>query len=63
MTSDLALIWASILFAVLWTAGMISWTGAETANVVILTMCGAIGGVCWYFFMRKFARWQADRRA
>jgi hypothetical protein len=62
MTSDLALIWASILFAVLWTAGMIS-CGAETANVVILTMCGAIGGVCWYFFMRKFARWQADRRA
>jgi hypothetical protein len=63
MNSNLSLTWTSILFAVLWTAGMIWSTGAETANVVILAICGAIGGVCWYLFMRKFVRWQAGREA
>ena len=46
---------ASILFAVLWVGGMIWWTGPEGANIVILSICGAIAGVAWYFLMRKCA--------
>ena len=62
MSSDIRLIWASILFAVLWTGGMIWWTGPQPANVVILAICGAIAGWLWYVFMRKFLRWQLGRR-
>ena len=61
MTSELRLTCASILFAVLWTGGMIWWTGPEPANVVILTICGAIAAALWYFFMRTFMRWQFGR--
>jgi hypothetical protein len=59
MNSEFPLKAASILFAVLWSAGMIWWTGHETANVVILAICGAIAGLLWYLVMRRFAKWQA----
>ena len=61
MNPEFRLTWASILFAVLWTGGMIWWTGPEPANVVILAICGAIAGWVWYVFMRKFTRWQLSR--
>ena len=56
------LILASVFFAVAWTLLMIWWTGYERANVVILAICGAAAGVCWYFAMRAFARRQAARK-
>ena len=62
MNSESRLTWAAILFAVLWTGGMIWWTGPEPANVLILAICGAIAAALWYFVMRKFMRWQFGRR-
>jgi hypothetical protein len=53
MNPELPLKIASLLFALLWTCGMIFWTGTETANIVILAVCGGIGGVLWYLCMRK----------
>jgi hypothetical protein len=53
MSSQRRLILASLLFAVLWTAGMIWWNSPmETARVVILMASGAIAGTLWYFVMR-----------
>ena len=52
MTPERTLVWASIGFAVLWTLGMIWWTGTQTANIVILSVAGAVAGVLWYFAMR-----------
>jgi hypothetical protein len=52
MTPQARLVWASILFAVLWTLGMIWWTGTQTANIVITSIGGVLVGVVWYFAMR-----------
>ena len=52
MTPHNSLVYASIAFAVLWTLGMIWWTGTETANIVILSIAGAIAGVLWFYGMR-----------
>ncbi len=43
----------SIAFAVLWTCGML-WSSGEIdrANVIILSICGALAGVGWYYAMR-----------
>lgn len=56
MTPERTLVLASIVFAVLWTLGMIWWTGTQTANIVILSIAGAIAGVLWYFGMRWWQR-------
>jgi hypothetical protein len=41
--------WSSVAFTVLWTAGMIWWSGDfAAANIIILTICGAIAGYLWY---------------
>jgi len=61
MSSQSRLVFASIMFAVLWGAAMILWTGNDTANVVILTICAAIAGALWYVAMRKFTNWQAGQ--
>jgi hypothetical protein len=52
MTPQTRLVLGSVVFAVLWTLGMIWWTGTETANIVILLISGAVAGVLWYFAMR-----------
>ena len=62
MNSNIRLVFASVFFAVAWTLWMIWWTGYDQANVVILGIIGIIAGVCWYFGMRAFARWQAGRK-
>ena len=53
---------ASIMFAILWTAGMVVWNGPTFAGVVILMFAGALAGTLWYFGMRwwmtKFAPMQ-----
>jgi len=34
--------WSAVVFAVLWTGGMIWWSGDyDRVNVVMLTICGA----------------------
>jgi hypothetical protein len=52
MTSQLRLILASTLFAVLWTAGMILWNGPTLAGAIIFTVAGALAGILWFFAMR-----------
>src|SRR5262245_26702392 len=52
MTPQRSLVLASIAFAVLWTLGMIWWTGTQIGNVISLTIAGAVAGVLWYFAMR-----------
>jgi hypothetical protein len=60
MSPQRRLIVASIVFAVLWTAGMIVWNAPGLAGAVILAFAGALAGTLWYFGMRwwlnKFAR-------
>jgi len=56
----------SVVFALIWTVGMIVWSGSfEPANIVILIVCGCLGGTLWYFGMRWFFRrfgYSLDRR-
>ncbi|MTV16277.1 MULTISPECIES: hypothetical protein [Bradyrhizobium] len=47
------LTFCSIAFAVLWTCGMLWSSGTiDLANVIILSACGALAGVAWYYAMR-----------
>ncbi|HEY1362811.1 MAG TPA: hypothetical protein VGF60_11260 [Xanthobacteraceae bacterium] len=56
MTAQSRLVLGSVTFAVLWTVGMIWWTGTEAANVVILSVSGVVAGIIWYFAMRWWIR-------
>jgi hypothetical protein len=56
------LVVASVLFAVLWTAGMVWWMGVGIASIVIFSIGGAIAGVLWYYAMRWWLRLQENRR-
>jgi hypothetical protein len=43
---------AAVAFSVFWIGGMLWWSGElHIANVVTLTVCGAIGGYLWYLAM------------
>jgi len=44
---------AAIAFSVFWIVGMIWWSGEyHPANIVILAVCGAVGGYLWHLAMR-----------
>ena len=44
---------SSALFTVLWTGAMLWWSGAYApANIIILSICGALAGYFWYRAMR-----------
>jgi hypothetical protein len=48
---------ASVLFAVLWTAGMLWWNAPlHIAETIILVVAGAVAGFLWYFVMRLFMK-------
>jgi hypothetical protein len=52
------LLYASLLFAVLWTTGMYWWNRPTgTAGIVSLLVAGAVTGVLWYWGMRLWMRW------
>jgi uncharacterized protein (DUF2062 family) len=54
---------SSLLFAVLWTAGMLWWNAPlDAAEAVIFIVAGAIAGVLWYYLMRKYTNWLQQRR-
>lgn len=61
MSPQTRLVMGSIVFAMLWILGMIWWTGWEIANVVVLSICGVVGGVLWYFAMRWWQNRQLSR--
>ena len=49
----------AVVFAVLWTLWMLSWSGSfDRVNAVMLSICGAAVGYAWYLAMR----WQFRRR-
>jgi hypothetical protein len=58
MSPSTPLKWGAVAFAVLWTFWMLWWSGSlDRANVIILTICGAVAGYLWYLAMRwLFAR-------
>jgi hypothetical protein len=48
----------AVIFAILWTAWTVCWSGSDDgANVIILSLCGAAVGYGWYDGMR----WQFRR--
>ena len=54
MNPDTSLKFCSAGFAVLWTAGMLVWNGTlQLHEILLLAVCGAIGGFCWYRVMRR----------
>jgi glycopeptide antibiotics resistance protein len=56
---NMALTMGAVVFAVLWTAWMVLWSGSyDIANVIILAVCGIAVGYFWYRAMR----WQFRRR-
>ena len=53
MSPSTPLKWGAVAFAVLWTFWMLWWSGSlDRANVIILTICGAVAGYLWYLAMR-----------
>ena len=62
MSPQRRLVLASVIFAVLWTLGMIWWTGVEIPNVSGFSISGAVAGVLWYFAMRWWMHWAEKRR-
>jgi hypothetical protein len=61
MSPQTRLVLGSVAFAVIWTLGMIWWTGWEAANIVVLSICGVVAGVLWYFAMRWWENRQLSR--
>jgi hypothetical protein len=54
---------SSLLFAVLWIAGMMWWNAPlATAEIVMLVVAGAIAGVLWHYFMGKYMNWMQKSR-
>ena len=44
---------SSVLFTVLWTGGMLWWSGSfDRVNIIMLAICGAAAGYLWYRAMR-----------
>jgi hypothetical protein len=47
----------SVLLAVFWTTAMVWWLGhSDPVRILLMTIGGALVGVCWYFSMRWFSR-------
>ena len=63
MTPQRSLALGSVVFAVLWTLGMIWSTGTDVVNVVILSLTGTAVGILWYFGMRWWMRMMDRRKA
>jgi len=46
---------SAIFFTVFWIGGMLWWSGEyHPANIIILAVCGIVGGYLWYLAMRRF---------
>jgi hypothetical protein len=44
---------AAIFFTVFWIGGMLWWSGEyHPAYIILLAVCGTIGGYLWYLAMR-----------
>jgi hypothetical protein len=64
MSEQRRLVFASLLFAVLWAAGMLWWESPlDTAEAIIIVIAGAVAGIFWYAAMRWWMRWMMRHRA
>ena len=53
---------SSLIFAVLWTATMWWWNRPfDTAQIVILVICGVLCGLGWHFGYGRWFRWYFRR--
>jgi hypothetical protein len=44
---------AAVFFAIFWVGSMLWWSGEyHPAYIILLAVCGAIGGYLWYLAMR-----------
>ena len=44
---------AAVFFTIFWIAGMLWWSGEyHPAYIILLAVCGSIGGYLWYLAMR-----------
>ena len=45
--------WAAVAFTIFWIGGMLWWSGEyHPAYIILLVVCGTIGGYLWYLAMR-----------
>jgi hypothetical protein len=57
------IILSAVGYAVLWTVFMIAWTAAHDATAIgLLTLCGLVNGLIWYWLFYKGTRWVLGRR-
>ncbi len=44
---------SAVAFTIFWIGGMLWWSGEfNPANIIILSICGTLGGYLWYRAMR-----------
>ncbi len=44
---------AAVAFSIFWIGGMQCWSGElRPINIIILAVCGAVGGYLWYLAMQ-----------
>jgi len=57
------IILSAVGYTVLWTVFMIAWTGSRDVSAIgMLTLCGVVNGVFWYWLFYKSTRWVLGRR-
>jgi hypothetical protein len=53
----------TVIFAVLWTAGMVWWTAQyDAVHIALLAASGAVVGVLWHWGMSRYVRWSEHQR-
>lgn len=54
--------WSGFVCAVLWSGGMMWWMGSvDPAAIVIISIGGAVFGLCWYLAMRFLLKGRPPR--
>jgi hypothetical protein len=57
------IILSAVGYTVFWTVFMIAWTGSyDLASIGMLSLCGLVNGLLWYWLFFKGARWVLGRR-
>ncbi len=53
---------SSILFAVLWTVGMMVWSAPlDLPTIISLVIAGAFAGLLWHWLFGRWANWYFRR--
>jgi hypothetical protein len=63
MTHRMRLKLASLTFAILWTVWMMWWSAPlRPAEFVIISICGVLIGLAWYWLYGRWYRWHLARK-